>query len=80
ELERARAYMERATIESTFVRALSRANTLSEHATVFGDPGRANERLPAMLAVTPAQVSDAAREVFRPDNRVTLVYVPEGSR
>jgi hypothetical protein len=35
--------------------------------------------LPRYLAVTPEAIRDAAAAVFRPDNRLVLTYLPEGS-
>ena len=33
--------------------------------------------LPRYLAVTAEQIRDAARDVFRPDNRVVVTYLPD---
>jgi predicted Zn-dependent peptidase len=54
-----------------------RADTLSRYAVQFGDPARAGDRLPTWLAVTAEQVAEAAAEVLRPQDRVTLTYLPE---
>jgi zinc protease len=54
-----------------------RADTLSRYAVQFGDPARAGERLPGWLSVDAARVSEIAAEVLRPDDRVTLIYLPE---
>ncbi len=35
--------------------------------------------LPRYLAVTPEAIRDVAAAVFRPDNRVVLTYLPEGT-
>jgi len=35
--------------------------------------------LPRYLAVTPEAIREAAAAVFRPDNRVVLTYLPEGT-
>jgi hypothetical protein len=35
--------------------------------------------LPRYLAVTPEMIRDVAAAVFRPDNRVVLTYLPEGT-
>jgi zinc protease len=56
-----------------------RADTLSRYATQFGDPARAADRLPGWLAVDSARVAEVAAEVLRPDDRVTLTYLPEES-
>ncbi len=76
ELMRARAMIERDELKS-LTRVDGRADRLSMHATLFGDPERANQRLPALLAVTSEDIRRVARELFVPDNRTVLVYVPE---
>lgn len=76
ELMRARASVEREMIDHLMTVA-SRADWLSEHATVFGDPAKANDRLPALLSVTAKEIREVAMEVFRPHNRVTLIYIPQ---
>jgi hypothetical protein len=48
------------------------------YATLFDRPGMINEMLPRYLAVTPEQIRDAARAVFRVDNRLVLTYLPDG--
>ena len=53
-----------------------RADRLSMYATLFDDPALVNTLLPRYLSVTAEQIRDAAREVFRADNRVVLTYVP----
>ena len=76
ELERARAL-----IESDELGALSRveerADRLSMYATLFDDPDLINRMLPRYLAVTPADIQAVASDVFRPDNRIVLTYLPE---
>ena len=57
-------------------RVEERADRLSTFATLFDDPGLINTFLARYLAVTPEQVRDAAREVFRADNRVVITYLP----
>lgn len=76
ELARARSAVERELIDHLMTVA-SRADWLSEHATVFGDPAKANERLPALMSVTAKEIEECSADVFRPENRVTLVYVPQ---
>ena len=49
------------------------------YATLFDDPGLINRMLPRYLAVTPEAIRDVAAAVFRPDNRVVLTYLPEGT-
>jgi hypothetical protein len=47
------------------------------YATLFDDPGLINTMLPRYLAVTAEDIRSVATEVFRPDNRVVLTYLPE---
>lgn len=76
ELARARSAVERELIDHLMTVA-SRADWLSEHATVFGDPAKANERLPALMSVTAKEIQACAVDVFRSENRVRIVYVPQ---
>jgi hypothetical protein len=46
------------------------------YATLFDDPDLINRMLPRYLAVTADQIRAVAAEVFRPDNRVVLTYLP----
>jgi predicted Zn-dependent peptidase len=75
ELSRAKALTETDELGS-LARVEERADRLSQYATLFDDPGLINTLLPRYLAVTPEQVRDAARAVFRADNRVVLTYLP----
>ncbi len=76
ELERARALLTTAwwrqmsTLEG-------RADTLGRYALQLGDPSRAADRLPGWLSVTADQVTELATELLRPQDRVTLTYLPE---
>ncbi|MFC7545744.1 M16 family metallopeptidase [Plantactinospora sp. GCM10030261] len=76
ELDRARALLttawwrQLATVEG-------RADTLGRYAVQFGDPARAADRLPGWLAVDADEVTRVAAEVLRPQDRVTLTYLPE---
>ncbi|HEX2774079.1 MAG TPA: pitrilysin family protein [Micromonosporaceae bacterium] len=54
-----------------------RADTLGRYAVQFGDPARAGDRLPGWLSVNAARVAEIAAEVLRPDDRVTLTYLPK---
>jgi hypothetical protein len=58
-------------------RVEERADRLSMYATLCDDPGLINTLLPRYLSVTAEQIRDAARDVFRADNRVVLTYVPQ---
>ena len=53
-----------------------RADLLSRYSTLFGDPALVGSRLPGWRAVTAADLAEVAREVLRPEDRVTLVYEP----
>ena len=77
ELARAKALTEADELGS-LQRVEERADRLSMYATLFDDPGMINEMLPRYLSVTPEQIRDAARSVFRADNRLVLTYLPEG--
>ena len=76
ELDRARALL-----TTAWWRQLStvdgRADTLGRYALQLGDPARAADRLPGWLAVTADQVAEVAAELLRPEDRVTLTYLPE---
>ena len=78
ELARAKALTEADEL-GALQRVEERADRLSMYATLFDDPGLINRMLPRYLAVTPEAIRDAARDVFRPDNRLVLTYLPEGS-
>jgi len=75
ELARAKALTEADELGS-LSRVEERADRLSQFATLFDDPGLINTLLPRYLSVTPEQIRDAARAVFRADNRVVLTYLP----
>ncbi len=75
ELARAKALTEADELGS-LARVEERADRLSSYATLFDDPGLINTLLPRYLAVTADQIREAARAVFRKDNRVVLTYVP----
>ena len=75
ELARARALIETEELGG-LSRVEERADRLSMYATLFDDPDLINRMLPRYLAVTAEQIRDAANDVFRPDNRVVLTYLP----
>jgi predicted Zn-dependent peptidase len=78
ELDRARGLVERH--ELTELQGVGgRADNFSEAATLFDDPDLVNTRLDRFLSVTTDEVAQVASDVFLPDNRVVLQYVPEGS-
>jgi zinc protease len=78
ELARAKALTEADEL-GALQRVEERADRLSMYATLFDEPALINRMLPRYLAVTPEAIRDVARSVFRPDNRVVLTYLPEGS-
>jgi predicted Zn-dependent peptidase len=53
-----------------------KADRLSMYATLFDDPEMINQILPRYLATTAEQIRSVAAEVFVPDNRVVLTYLP----
>lgn len=55
-----------------------RADQLSQYATLFGDPGRINEELERLRAVTAADVKAFASERLTASNRAVLWYMPKG--
>ena len=75
EMERAKALWEADEL-GALARVEERADRLSSFATLFDDPGMINTLLPRYLTVTAEQVRDAARAVFRADNRVVVTYIP----
>ena len=56
---------------------LSRANTLTQNAIFFNDPGRINTLLPRLEAVTAADVKRVANQYLTKENRVVVIDVPE---
>ena len=73
----------RALIEASELGALGRveevADRLSMFAALFDRPEMVNEQLPRYLAVTAEDIRNVARQVFRPDNRVVLTYLPRAA-
>jgi predicted Zn-dependent peptidase len=76
ELARARALIETEELGG-LSRVEERADRLSMYATLFDDPDLINRMLPRYLAITAEQIQAVAAEVFRPDNRVVLTYLPQ---
>jgi len=77
ELARAHALIEADEL-GTLQRVEERADRLSMYATLFDDPGLIDRMLPRYLAVTPADIVSVAAQVFVPDNRLVLTYLPGG--
>jgi predicted Zn-dependent peptidase len=78
ELERARALTEADEL-GALMRVDERADRLSMYATLFDDPDLINRMLPRYLAVTAEDIQRVAADVFRPDNRVVLTFLPAGA-
>jgi len=78
EIQRAVALLETALV-SSLQSAGDRADKLSMFATYFGEPELVNEQTARYQRVTAAQVSELARRMLGPDNRVSLLYVPADS-
>ena len=78
ELARAKALTEADEL-GALARVEERADRLSMYATLFDDPGLINTMLPRYLSVTKEQIRDAAKAVYRADNRVVLTYVPKAA-
>jgi predicted Zn-dependent peptidase len=75
ELARVRALIETFELEA-LQRVEERADRLAMFATLLDDPELINRQLERYLSVTPAEIQAAAAEVFRPENRVVLTYMP----
>ena len=57
-------------------RVEDRADRLSMYATLFDDPDIANQMLARYLAVTAEEIRAVCADVFRPDNRLVITYLP----
>jgi predicted Zn-dependent peptidase len=72
-----------ALLETDFVTAMQtagdRADTISQFATLLGDPKLVNEHLDQYRAVTADDVGAFARDYLGEDNRASLVYVPRAA-
>ncbi|MEK6719589.1 MAG: pitrilysin family protein [Chloroflexota bacterium] len=76
ELARAKALTEADEL-GALQRVEERADRLSMYAMLFDDPDLINRMLARYLSVTAERVREVAAQVFRPDNRVVLTYLPE---
>ncbi|MEO7803389.1 MAG: pitrilysin family protein [Actinomycetota bacterium] len=76
ELARAKAQLE-SQIIARFSTVASRADSLSENASLFGDPGRVNDQLSELMSITPEEISKVASEVFTKENRAVITYLPK---
>ncbi|HEX5240919.1 MAG TPA: pitrilysin family protein [Candidatus Limnocylindrales bacterium] len=77
ELERAKALTEADEL-GALMRVEEKADRLSMYATLLDDPDLINRMLPRYLAVTAEQIRSVCAEVFRPENRLVLTYLPAG--
>ncbi len=75
ELERAKALTEADEL-GALQRVDEKADRLSMYATLFDDPEMINRILPRYLSTTAEQIRAVTAEVFAPDNRVVLTYLP----
>jgi zinc protease len=75
ELERVRN-LHAARTAASLERIAERADRLSMYTCLFDEPERVNEETERYGAVTADRVADGMRDAIRPDNRVTLTYVP----
>jgi predicted Zn-dependent peptidase len=75
ELERAKALTEADEL-GALQRVDEKADRLSMYATLFDDPEMINRILPRYLSTTAEQIRSVAAEVFVPENRVVLTYLP----
>ena len=73
ELRRAKAQYERHWLHE-LVRVDSRADALSEFATLHGDPNLVNTRMAEVNAVTAEDIADVLERWFTADRRATLIY------
>ncbi|HET7181979.1 MAG TPA: pitrilysin family protein [Candidatus Limnocylindrales bacterium] len=75
ELARAKALTEADEL-GALQRVDEKADRLSMYATLFDDPGMVNSILDRYLSTTAEQIRAVCRDVFVPDNRYVLTYVP----
>jgi predicted Zn-dependent peptidase len=75
ELQRARTSARRAAV-STRTSALARAQRLADDAVIFDDPGRMNTLEKRRMAVTAAQIQEAAKKYLKPTNRTVVITEP----
>ncbi len=75
ELDRAKALTEADEL-GALQRVDEKADRLSMYATLFDDPEMINSILPRYLSTTAEQIRAVCAEVFVPENRVVLTYLP----
>ncbi len=79
EVDRAIALAETDLVHS-LERIATRADLLSMFDLYFDDPGRLNQELDRLRAVTVDQIREFAREYLGADNRAVITYAPKGVR
>jgi predicted Zn-dependent peptidase len=77
ELARAKALIETEEL-AALQRVEERADRLAMYATLFDDPDLINRMLDRYLSVDAGRILEACGPLFQPDNRLVLIYVPEG--
>jgi predicted Zn-dependent peptidase len=75
DLERVKAWMRAARIQQ-LQSSLERAKTLAQYEVTDGDYTLINKELDAMMAVTPAQIQEAAKKYLTPERRAVLEINP----
>ena len=75
EIERARARMTRSWLDRLST-VMGRADELSGHATLHGDPTLVDDVDERLAAVTSAQVGEVVQRWLRPEQRVVVDYEP----
>jgi predicted Zn-dependent peptidase len=75
DLERVRN-LHASRISGSLERISERADRLSMYACLFDEPERINDEISRYSAVEAGRVQEAMRSWIRPENRVTLTYIP----
>jgi predicted Zn-dependent peptidase len=75
ELERVRN-LHAASVESSLERIGERADRLSMYTCLFDQPERINDEVGRYLGVDAGRIREAMAASIRPDNRLTLTYLP----
>jgi predicted Zn-dependent peptidase len=78
ELARAKALTEADEL-GALQRVDEKADRLSMYATLFDEPSMVNSVLDRYLSTTAEQIRAVCRDVFKPENRYVLIYVPAGA-
>ncbi len=76
ELARAKAQLERVIIDG-LTTVSAKADWLTYHANLFGDPARANERLPELMSIRADEIKKVASQILVSENRCLLTYLPK---